>query len=78
LLAHWRKEDAMSVQTDPAVRPWSPRGDLSGCDIERSSMWRRTTMALGKLWAAAMALPDRGRAATPGDVPREFYRYPWF
>ena len=42
------------------------------------SIWRRMGKTLRALWAAAIALPDRGPAATPDDVPPEFYRFPCF
>ncbi|HYM73149.1 MAG TPA: hypothetical protein VET89_09215 [Stellaceae bacterium] len=42
------------------------------------SIWRRMGKTLRALWAATIALPDRGSAATADDVPREFYRFPMF
>jgi len=33
---------------------------------------------LRRLWREILALPDRGAAATPDDVPSEFYRFPPF
>lgn len=39
-------------------------------------LWRRTTQALGKLWAEVISLPDRPRHNPRHD---EIYpRFPWF
>jgi hypothetical protein len=39
------------------------------------ALWRRTTHALGKLWAKVIALPERYPAA---EVPPESWRFPPF
>jgi hypothetical protein len=40
--------------------------------------WRQASLALRRLWRAVVALPDRGDAATPDDVPPEYFRFPPF
>lgn len=47
-------------------------------DIERAGDWQRANRTLRRLWAGLISLPDRGGAAAPDDVPREFYRFPCF
>jgi len=47
-------------------------------DIEPARTWRRGADALRRLWAATIAPPDRGNAATPDEVPAEFFRFPHF
>jgi hypothetical protein len=41
-------------------------------------LWLRMNGTLGRLWQAAIALPDRGRAAAPDDPPPEYFRFPPF
>jgi len=58
-------------------------GAMAGSDecflnIEPARTWRRGANALRRLWAAATALPDRGDAATPDEVPPEYFRFPRF
>jgi len=47
-------------------------------DIEPARTRRRAANALCRLWAATIAPPDRGNAATPDEVPAEFFRFPHF
>jgi hypothetical protein len=42
------------------------------------NQWRQAGLALRRLWQAVVALPDRGHAATAGDVPPEYFRFPPF
>jgi hypothetical protein len=41
-------------------------------------LWLRLGGTLSRLWLAAIALPDRGPAAAPDELPPEFYRFPPF
>jgi hypothetical protein len=47
-------------------------------DIEPARTRRRAANALCRLWAAAIALPDRGDTAKSDEVPPEFFRFPHF
>jgi len=61
-----------------ASLPWPVPAKMLGPDIERAGDWQRANRPLRRLWAGLIALPDRGPAATPDDVPPEFYRFPCF
>ena len=41
-------------------------------------LWQRLSGPLRRLWLAVITLPDRGRDASPDDVPPEFFRFPPF
>jgi hypothetical protein len=42
-----------------------------------AGFWRRTTHALGKLWAKMIALPEAPSAAARRDArPPEYFRFP--
>jgi hypothetical protein len=75
LLATPDKEDAMTMARTASL-PWPAPAKVLSPDIERAGDWQRANRTLRRLWAGLIALPDRGGAATPDDVPREFYRFP--
>jgi hypothetical protein len=41
-----------------------------------AGIWRRTTRALGKLWAKVVTLPEAPSAAARREVPPEVWRFP--
>jgi hypothetical protein len=61
-----------------ASLPWSAGSDTIKSDRAPPRIWGRVRGAWRRLWVTATSLPDRGAAATPDEVPREFYRYPCF
>jgi hypothetical protein len=63
------------------ARPLS--GVMAGSDerfiaIEPARTWRQPAEAFRRLRLVAIALPDRGEAAAPDDLPPEFYCFPGF
>jgi hypothetical protein len=41
-------------------------------------LWTRAGSALRRIVRTVLMLPDRGRDATPDDVPPEYFRFPPF
>jgi hypothetical protein len=39
-------------------------------------LWLRLERPVRRLWRGLINLPDRGDAATPDDVPPEYFRFP--
>jgi hypothetical protein len=69
------KEDAMAtMRTLPGAVARSIGSGVFDAPGGRSS--GRIFLTLRKLWLDIVALPDRGAAATPDDLPPEFYRFP--
>lgn len=52
---------------------------LGGLDQPPAGIWRRTTRALGKLWASVLAWPEApARSGRQTPPPSEYYNYPPF
>jgi hypothetical protein len=41
-------------------------------------LWLRLSRGPHQLWRVLITLPDRGGAATPDDLPAEYFRFPPF
>jgi len=73
------KEKAMpKTRTNTGAMTWPSGAAVFPAEIGLARLWRRSREALRRPWAALITLPDRGSAATPDELPPEYFRYPRF
>ena len=67
-----------TTRTHPGAMTWPGGATVFPVEIGLAGLWRRSGKASRRLWAALITLPDRGSAATPDELPPEYFSYPRF